>query len=69
MRVLREVGPLFGIGTSLAVTVLLGVLAGRWADASWGTAPAFTLVGAGLGIGIGLYGFIKTVTATAKKKR
>jgi ATP synthase protein I len=66
--VLREAGPLLGIGTSLAITVLLGVLAGRWVDARWGTEPVFTLVGAVLGIGGGLYGFIRTVTATAKKK-
>lgn len=68
VRVLREAGPLLGIGTSLAVTVLVGVLAGRWVDARWGTEPVFTLVGAVLGIGGGLYGFIRTVTATAKKK-
>lgn len=67
MRVVREAGPLLGIGTSLAITVLLGVFAGRWADARWQSEPAFTLVGAALGIGTGLYGFIRTVTA--KKKR
>jgi F0F1-type ATP synthase assembly protein I len=50
------------------MTVLLGVLAGRWADARWGTEPLFTVVGAAVGIGSGLYGFIKTVTAATKKK-
>jgi ATP synthase protein I len=60
------VGPFLGIGTSLAITVLLGVLAGWWLDGRWGTEPAFTVVGAVLGIGCALYGFVKTVTA---KKR
>ncbi len=68
-RVVREAGPLLGIGTSLAITVLLGVLAGRWADAHWGTEPAFTVVGAVFGVGVGLYGFVKTVAAATAKKR
>ncbi len=61
-RALREAGPLLGIGTTLAVTVALGVLLGHAADERWGTTPAFTLVGAFAGIGIALYGFIRTAT-------
>lgn len=59
----REAGPLLGIGTSLAVSVLLGVLVGRWADGRWGREPLFTVVGAVVGLAVGAYGFVRTVTA------
>jgi ATP synthase protein I len=61
-RVVRDCAPLLGIGTSLAITVLLGVLAGRWVDSRWSTEPLFTLLGAGLGIVAALTGFVRTVT-------
>ncbi len=57
----REVGPLLGLGTSLAASVLLGVLAGRWADRTWHREPLFTVLGAMLGLTLGLYNFVRTV--------
>jgi F0F1-type ATP synthase assembly protein I len=60
-RVAREAGPLLGIGTSLAVSVLLGVLVGRWADDRWGREPLFTILGAMTGLVVGMYGFVRTV--------
>ncbi len=57
----REMGPLLGIGTSLAVSVLLGVLVGRWADGHWGRRPLFTILGAMLGLVAGMYNFVRTV--------
>ena len=49
-RALREAAPYLGIGTSLAVTVGLGVGIGYWLDKKLGTEPAFFLVGALLGL-------------------
>ena len=60
-RVVREVGPYLGIGTTLAVTVALGVFLGHLADERWGTGSAFTLTGAVVGITIGMLGFFRTV--------
>ena len=39
-----------GIGTSLAVTLLLAVGAGYWIDKRFGTTPVFVLVGAAFGM-------------------
>lgn len=49
-RALREAAPYLGIGTSLAVTVGLGVGVGYWLDRRFGTEPVFFLVGALLGL-------------------
>ena len=49
-RALREAAPYLGIGTSLAVTVALGVGIGYWLDKKFGTEPIFFLVGALLGL-------------------
>ena len=57
----RAAGPYLHVGWTLVLTILLGVLAGRWVDARWGTEPAFLLVGAILGIVLGLYYFLSTV--------
>jgi ATP synthase protein I len=49
-RALREAAPYLGLGTSLAVTVLLGLWIGHWLDKKLGTEPVLFLVGAGLGL-------------------
>lgn len=61
-RAVREAAPLLGIGSTLALTVALGVGLGFLADRRWGTTPLFTLAGAILGLAMAMYGFIKTVT-------
>lgn len=60
-RVVREAAPYLGMGTSLAVTVLLGLWIGHWLDKKLGTEPAFFLVGAGLGLLAAGYQFYRTV--------
>lgn len=60
-RALREAGPYLGMGTSLAVTVLLGLWIGHWLDKKLGTEPILFLVGAGLGLvaaGLQFYGIV-----------
>ena len=58
---MRTAGPYLHVGWVPVLTILLGVLIGRWVDARWGTEPAFLLVGAILGIVLGLYYFLSTV--------
>ena len=60
-RALREAAALLAIGTTLAVTVLLGLGIGYWLDGKLGTRPVFFLVGAGLGLFAAGYQFFKTV--------
>jgi F0F1-type ATP synthase assembly protein I len=62
VRVLREAAPYLGLGTSLAVTVLLGVGLGYWADRELGTQPWLFLLGAVSGLAMALYQFFKTVS-------
>jgi len=61
VRVVRELAPYLGIGSSLAVTILLGVGAGYWLDGRFGTQPLFLLLGGVIGLGLALYQFFKTV--------
>ena len=61
MQVVRDSAPYLGIGTSLAVTVLLGIGGGYWLDSRLGTKPWFLMLGGVLGLGIALYQFFKTV--------
>ena len=58
---LREAAPYLGIGTSLAVTVLVGIGAGYWVDGRLGTRPLFLLIGAVFGLLAGFLQFYKTV--------
>jgi len=60
-RALREAAPYLGMGTALAVTVLLGLGAGYWIDGKLGTRPIFFLVGGVLGLCAAGYNFFKTV--------
>lgn len=60
-RALREMAPYLGIGTTLAVTVLLGVAIGHWLDGRLGTTPAFVLAGSVVGILAGGYHFYRLV--------
>ena len=54
-----------GIGTALAVTLLVSVGAGYWIDKRFGTAPVFVLAGAAFGmfaVFYQLYKAYKTMT-------
>jgi len=45
---------LSGVGIMLAITVLLGVAIGYWADQRFGTTPWLTLVGVFVGFAAGI---------------
>lgn len=47
---------LVGIGSYLAVSIVLPTLLGRFLDERWGTDPALTLLGLLLGLVIGMFG-------------
>lgn len=62
----RIAGPYLTLGIQFAVTLLIGVFAGKWVDGHYGTTPAFTLVGGLVGIIAGFYHFLKTVMNLSK---
>ena len=50
------------IGIVLLVTVLLGVVAGKWADDRLGTLPIFVLVGFFVGLAAGSLAIYRLIT-------
>ncbi|HWX23585.1 MAG TPA: AtpZ/AtpI family protein [Vicinamibacteria bacterium] len=54
-------GPYLGLGSAMAVTLLIALGAGYWVDGKFGTRPIFFLVGGTLGIGAALYHFVRSV--------
>lgn len=61
-RVLRDVAPFLGLGTSLAVTVLLCLGLGYWADGYFGTGSVLFQAGGMFGVAVALYQFFRTVS-------
>lgn len=57
-----------GIGTALAVTLLLSVGAGYWIDKRFGTAPVFVLAGAAFGMFAVFYHLYKAYKSMTVKK-
>jgi ATP synthase protein I len=47
------------IGFQLAISVVVGVMVGRWLDARWATTPWLTIVGMILGSGAGFWNLIR----------
>ena len=68
MSAVRDSSPYLGIGTSLAVTMLLSLGAGYWIDKRFGTEPAFFLVGAGFGLFAVFYNLYKVYRLMSKRK-
>ncbi len=64
---LRSAGPLLGIGTQLAATMVVFVLVGKYIDDKNNTHPLWLLIFALLGIAVGMYHFIKTIIMINKK--
>lgn len=61
-RALREAAPYLGLGSSMALTLLLSLLAGHWIDGKLGTTPVFVLLGGAFGLFAAGYHFYKSVT-------
>lgn len=64
---MREAGPLLGLGTTLAVTVLAGLGGGYWLDGRLDTRPVFLLLGGTLALAAGLCHFFKTIAGLQKR--
>lgn len=47
------------IGFQLAVSVVVGVMVGRWLDTRWETTPWLTIVGMLLGSGAGFWNLLR----------
>jgi F0F1-type ATP synthase assembly protein I len=57
-----NVGPaarLLGIGTYVAVCIVLGTLGGRWLDSQFETEPLLTVIGLFLGLALAIYGAVQ----------
>jgi F0F1-type ATP synthase assembly protein I len=66
---LRDSAPYLGIGSSLALTVLLCLWLGHWLDKKFGTEPRYFLVGAVIGVvGAFLHFWQMYRTMTGRKK-
>ena len=57
-----------GIGTALAVTLLVSMGAGYWIDKRFGTAPVFVLAGAAFGMFAVFYHLYKAYKAVTRGK-
>lgn len=57
-----------GIGTGLAVTLLLAMGAGYWIDERFGTGPVFILAGAAFGMFAVFYHLYKAYKSTTGEK-
>ena len=55
-----------GLGIQLAVTILAGVLLGRWVDRKVGTDGIFTILGGLLGFSATLYSLIRELSQANK---
>jgi F0F1-type ATP synthase assembly protein I len=67
----RSPGPLryAGLGIQLAVTVVVCVLVGQWADRKVGTDGVFTILAPLLGFGGTVYGLIRELARTDKDQQ
>jgi hypothetical protein len=61
VRALRDSAPYLGLGSSMALTLLLSLGAGYWVDGKLGTRPIFFLLGGAFGLLAAGYNFYKTV--------
>jgi F0F1-type ATP synthase assembly protein I len=58
-----------GLGIQLAVTILLFVLLGQWADRKAGTGGLFTILGTFVAFGGTLYSLVRTLNKDDRDRR
>jgi hypothetical protein len=66
---LREAGPLLGLGMQFALMIVICLAIGLWVDNRYLIAPWGTLVGGIVGIVGGFYHFLKTVTRHTRNNK
>jgi len=59
---------MIGVGWFVALSILLGVLAGHWLDGVFGTGPILVVVGLLGGLGIAFFGLYRMLRAILKDK-
>lgn len=65
-RILKAFALVSSIGAQFAASVFIGFIAGRYADAYWGTDPWLMLAGVFLGVAGGFFGVYHLVTSFYK---
>jgi F0F1-type ATP synthase assembly protein I len=66
----RELGHYLGLGLNLAVTMIVFVYLGSWADGHFKRGDSlFLIIGAFCGLGMGLYQFVKSALWMEKKQK
>ena len=66
---ISQVGPYLGLGTQLAITVVIMTFLGVYLDGKFQTKPLFLLICTFFGAFAGLYNFIKNINALEKKHK
>lgn len=62
-----SVGNALGHGMTFAVSTLLFLLAGNWADGKLGTGPVLAIVGTLVGASAGFYSMVRHLTESNRK--
>lgn len=65
----RKVGPYLGLGTQLALTIILMFFLGRWLDDIFNTSPILMLIFSFLGCFAAVFNFVRTVINLNKKNK
>ena len=64
---LRQVGRLSTIGIEIALSIVFGILGGRWLDGKLNTAPFLTVLGMALGVAAGFRSLYRTTRQEQKR--
>ncbi len=58
-----------GVGWFIGISILLGVLGGRWLDSKFGTEPILVIVGLIFGLVVAFYGVYRMLLPLMRSKR
>jgi ATP synthase protein I len=64
---LRQLGRLSTIGIEIALSVVFGILGGRWLDSKLNTSPYLTVLGMVLGVAAGFRSLYRTTRQEQKR--
>lgn len=68
-KAMQAAEPYMSASSSLIGGVVLGVVAGYFADKKLGTEPWLLVAGACLGLAVGMYSFVRAVLAVEQRQR
>ncbi len=68
-KLYKDIGPYMGLGTQLAVTMVLMFFVGKWLDGELNTFPWLTIIFSFLGGFAAIYNFIKEVLKINDEKK